>query len=279
MIHTCDRLDVSNLEIERMTEEKGTTFRARLSTRAKEAIEKIAKYYNCTYGGKGSISDLLNKIADGHLVVKRATGLEKTISGNSLIKLKIKAQTDIRGTIYKISQKIADFGGNILDIKVTREEEFGIFNLLVSLEKDSDLIGLLNALLEIKIEDVQDFNSEKILENKRLTRKFEYSSLSKFKQQSLLIDVRCIIGLKIHIPNKRGILAQITQIIADKKVLIESVAQDFAAQEENAIVKLFLLLKLETEAETKTEVDKINEIMKEIGKKFEVERLNAEFLI
>ncbi len=262
-----------------MTEEKGTTFRARLSTRAKEAIEKIAEQYNCIYAGKGSISDLLNKIADGHLVVKRATISERTISGNSLIKLKIKAQTDIRGTIYRISQKIAVWNGNILDIKVTREEEFGIFHLLVSLEKDSDLINLLNALLEIKVEDIQAFNDEKILENKRLTRKFEYSSLSKFKQQSLLIDVRCIIGLKIHIPNKKGILSQITQIIAEEKALIESVAQDFTAQEENAIIKLFLLLKLETETETKTEVEKINKIMKKIGKKFKVERLNAEFLI
>ena len=262
-----------------MTAEKGTTFRARLSARAKEAIEKIAKQYNCTYAGKGSISDLLNKIADGHLVVKRATISERTISGDSLIKLKIKAQTDIRGTIYIISKSIAECDGNILDIKVIREEEFGIFQLLISLDKDKKLIDLLSKLLLIKVGDIQDFNDERILENKRLKRKFEYSSLEKFKQQSLLINIRCIIGLKIDIPNKKGTLSEITKIIADEKALIESVSQDFDIQGDNAVIRLFLLLILETETETEIEVKKITKIMSRIGKKFKVERLSAEYLI
>ena len=262
-----------------MTEDKGTTFRARLSARSKETVEKIAEQYNCTYGGKGSISDLLNKIADGHLVVKRPTISERKISGNSLIKLKIKAQTDIRGTIYIISKSIAESDGNILDIKLIKEEEIGIFQLLISLEGDDNLIKLLNKLLVIRIEDIQDFNDEKDLENKKIKRKFEYSSLEKFKQQSLLIDIGCIIGLKIDIPNKKGILSEITKIIADEKALIESVSQDFDAQGENAVIRLFLLLKLETETETETEVKKISTIMSKIRKKFKVERLNAEYLI
>lgn len=262
-----------------MTDNKGTTFRARLSTRAKEAIEKIAEQYNCIYAGKGSISDLLNKIADGHLVVKKATISERTISGNSLIKLKIKAQTDIRGTIYIISKSIADCDGNILDIKLIREEELGVFQLLIFLEGDDNLIKLLKNLLTIKVEDIQDFNDEKILENKRLKRKFEYSSLEKFKQQNLLIDIRCIIGIKIDVSNEKGILSDLTKIISKEKALIESVSQDFDYQGENAVIKLFLLLKLETETETEREVEKITKIMNRIGKKFKVERLGAEYLI
>ncbi|ELS01529.1 hypothetical protein Xen7305DRAFT_00012330 [Xenococcus sp. PCC 7305] len=262
-----------------MPTEKGTTFRARLSATAKRRIEKIAEQYNCTYGGKGSISDLLNKIADGHLTVKRPTIPERKISGNSLIKLQIKAQKDIRGTIYIISKSIADCQGNILDIKVNIEGEFGTFCLLVSLEKDDLLVDLLNNLLSIKVEDIQDFNDERILENKRIKRKFEYSSLEKFKQQNLLIDIRCILGLEINIPNQQGSLSDITRIISAEKALIDSLSQDFDSQKDNAIVRLFLLLKLETETETETEVEKITKIMNEIGKQFKVERLNAEYLI
>ncbi|MEM9271864.1 MAG: hypothetical protein AAGA80_02710 [Cyanobacteria bacterium P01_F01_bin.143] len=268
-----------------MSTEKGTTFRARLSARAKRSIEKIAEQYNCTYGGKGSISDLLNKIADGHLTVKRPTISERKISGNSLIKLQIKAQKGIRGTIYIISKSIADCQGNILDIKETPiEGDFGIFHLLISLEKNVNLAKLLNSLLEIKIENIQEFNDDWILENKRIKRKFEYSSFEyssfeKFKQQNLLIDIRCILGIEINIPNKQGSLSEITKIIADEKALIDSLSQDFDSQKDNAIVRLFLLLKLETRTETKTEVEKITKIMSEIRKKFKVERLNAEYLI
>ncbi|MGK7881180.1 MAG: hypothetical protein AB4060_13920 [Crocosphaera sp.] len=44
-------------------------FSVKLDPNEKEVLEKIAKSYDCTYAGKGSISSLLSKIAQQNLTV------------------------------------------------------------------------------------------------------------------------------------------------------------------------------------------------------------------
>ncbi|CCQ52237.1 hypothetical protein WH8501_05620 [Crocosphaera watsonii WH 8501] len=67
-------------------------FSVKLDPNEKEILEEIAKSYNCTYAGKGSISGLLSKIAQQNLMVVPAPLY--TPSTNNIISIN-KGKVDI----------------------------------------------------------------------------------------------------------------------------------------------------------------------------------------
>lgn len=258
--------------------------RVRISDRANQVLEQIAKQYGCTYNKKLSISGLLSQIAEGRLkVIRPELSIHKPIAPSvPLIELDIEVHSNLNGTLAKIAKIIALYQANIYKAKAVENNKNSKIKILLSLPENCSLAKLIKSLYEITVGDILDFNEEENLEKLLEVIDFEYSRIYKrggkkgtseirklfennteYKTEKLITNITCTIGFQFIIDNKPGTLDKLTHKIAEKRISINSISIDFNANEDTNLVNMYLGCSPST-AEVSQKFDSIKKYIKSL---------------
>jgi uncharacterized protein with ACT and thioredoxin-like domain len=285
----------------------GRSVRLQMLPATEQHLEKVAEDYHCFYGDKPSISKLLAKIAEGELKIQSESALRKKYPKGGLKEIKFTTFLNLKGITAIISKKISECGGNIFKVDVQPREHLGVLTFVIEIG-DSEAKKLIEKLQDITIEDIEKDNqeedgsySEEILhtigtaigldyanykskaKDRESLRETTYEFIKIINKERLLRSISCSLGLKIRVDNSVGVLAKISEIITNKKILISSIKLGFDPDFGEAIIDIFLEFNIESNSKkdnlgSRKIEDAIKEI-KDLEEVKETQRLAEEFLI
>jgi len=240
-----------------------------------EYIRQIALDYDCKYGDKPSIARLLSKIEEGQLLINKATFNLKSFSDSSIIAFRIEVPRYLIGTISIISKKIADYKANIKAVKTKSRHNFGIVEFFLSLAPDIKLSSLIVDLKSIKIKQVAHLNDRSEL--KLIASDFQFAgprikvnTVDNFLEKTLISDLVCVVGFRLIVKDEVGVLAKVANQIAQTKLLIYSISENIGNNLNEAIIKLYLYLRSESNITVTEQIDNLNLLLEQINKMTEV---------
>lgn len=251
--------------------------RVQMYPETEKYLEQIAKEHNCLYGNKPSIAELLAQIYSGRLIVSKANINLNHKLDNSSIAFLIEVPRYIAGTIAIVSEIIAEHKGNIRAVKNRSRDNLGILQVFLSLPPESDLSKLITELENIRIKQLFHLNETKELqtiamefESRLIGGRKKVVSLDNFLEQKLISNMACVMGFKLVIQDEVGTLAKVANIIAETRLLIYSISENFSDDANEAIIKLFLYLRPTAESSINKQIEKIAGVIKQLEKIEEV---------
>ncbi|MEM8719292.1 MAG: hypothetical protein AAGE84_08275 [Cyanobacteria bacterium P01_G01_bin.39] len=251
------------------------SIRVQMYPETKRYLEQIALEYNCLYGNKPSISELLEQIRIGRLIVSKASVNLPNRLDSSTIGLRFEVPRYLNGTISVISKKIVEYQGDIIAVKLKSEDDLDILQILLFFPEKNNLGRLIAELESIHIKEVAHFNSNSELLS--IASQFEFigsrnrvNTLDNFLHKRMIFNLYCVMGLKIKIRNQVGLLAKITYQIAETRLLIHSISQNIGNNKHEDIIDLFLYLRPTEKFSIAKQIEKIDDLVKKLKRIEEV---------
>lgn len=263
-------------------------------------LNSLSVKHNCTYNNQPSISRLLSQIGNGTLTIQ-ATGIQKNNKNQlPLLSLQVIAPFNLSGVMAVVSSKIRDYRGNIYSIKAEAlDNDLGNLKILLSLnptkkatdeiskEEIKKIINLLNDLKNLKFSEIKEFNQDyqlikayKLLIslNKALDTGLSTSEIFDYlNKQNLILECRCTIGIRILAKSRIGTMADITEVVAKKKVFISKIDHQYDGEQDDDIFCLYLEMRLNREpAEEIQEVSEILNLICDIEDVKKIDRLGLD---
>lgn len=256
-----------------------------MSACTQQRLNDLAVQYNCLYGGKPHISGLLAQIADERLQLKKEVTYEVSEPDIPLLKLRLWFPIPLRGIFARVAQTIANYQGNIFQAQAISEvDRRAVASILFSMPENSDLKKLMNDLQELRLQDVARYNDEDAIFRANChfpedTLDGEIDPLSaseagthrnriteRIYNRKLLRKLSCSIALKIIAKNQVGLLAKVTDTIAQQGFFIDSVHQEFDAIDHLDIIELLISLEPPLSLQISQDMEKIQTIAHTLGK-------------
>lgn len=228
----------------------------------KKILEEIAGQFNCFYGKEPSLSELLTQIGDGRLTISNNVVAAHQLPFETCFNLKMKVRMDLRGTIAKITEIIAKHEGNITKTKVESNGIYANLQILFFLKDIDSLASTVEDLQKIKIKKLEQFNEDQ--EFSAIAAQIgniEDKFLDSFKDKNLIVDIVCLVGLKLQIKNKVGVLSQVTNQVARERFLISSIEQELGCHVNEAFIKLFLCLQTNPKNTVLEQINKVKKLI------------------
>jgi predicted regulator of amino acid metabolism with ACT domain len=241
--------------------------RVKLSPEINQQIESIAKRYNCMYGDKPNLSELLQQIGDGRLNVVRQS--LSAISPHPLIELEIEVLSDMNGILAEISGRIAKCRGNIYQAKADQHRFHRSIKVAVFIPDTTNLPRLIKDLREITFEDLQKFNTHKqqlqVLKTIAPEEARPYEILSKregehkmeeffrnvspdHKSRRMIVNISFVIGFQVTLDNQPGVLSALSHQISEKYISIRSISIITNPDQQSNLAEIYLGFNSETVA-------------------------------
>lgn len=220
-------------------------------------LEQYARNFGCTHVKNRGVSQLLNKIAEGEIVLNRPSGFESAKSiresglsaKNPIVELIVNFPCDLNGSIAKLSEKIAKSKGNIYAINAHENIEHSHINFEAGTRSNK----LYEELKQIKFSEVIAYNpDDKIKDFIRRTvgitdEEYQNSAIRHFKiglckNRPIIDSIRLMVCFRIETENKPSTLANISKNIAKRKITIRSVYQNINYDNDTGYIDLTIIL-------------------------------------
>jgi glycine cleavage system regulatory protein len=211
--------------------------RVQIRPESRKKLDEIALQFSCTYNNKPSLTELLSEIANGNIQLTSSTSSQAQKKRDGFIlQLTIFVPFYFVGIIHLVTKAISESKGNIIELETHRSTnqneviEVGVMNILVQVNNIEDVQSLLNNIYNIKLKSLKELklNPDKSID------KLEESYIFVLKQhhvseeeinidnKRLIIEIRCTIGVTAEVNNTPGVASRLTEILADRGILISS---------------------------------------------------------
>lgn len=239
--------------------------RVQMLQETEDKLKELAIKYGCLYDGEPSISMLLNQITLGRLEIKGKIIPDSVAEKQKIFQLRIEIYQNIVGTIYVISETIANNKGNIISTRIKPHNNSGFLYILLSVQDDEKIANLVKELKEVKVESIEGYNSPtRLVNNIRSSDTAPIKLIEELRESALIISITLTIGLEIIATDEIGLLAKISKACAKKNFLISGVEQELRGKPNKISIRLHLYLEEQGEYEIPEQILEVSGLIEDI---------------
>lgn len=237
------------------------TKRIQMAPETEKFLKNCAYNLGATFNEEGSISILLQKIAQGEFKIERNTSenlVSHELKSKHLTIIRFSTVLNLRGILSKISNEIHKNRGNIYKVKVKQtNQNFGYVECRVDILPDN-LEKLIKNCNNFKLKEIEEFyqkynndliesnileNIESLVknyDNLRSLKDYQFfitrfpighreevsdrrSLWNKLREEKLFSEISCSFGIRLSVDNNPGKLAIISDIIAKHEISISDI--------------------------------------------------------